>query len=236
MTESIRAVFFDLDDTLVGDGAVDAALLAIGELAARHPDLDTDAMRTANATVWSGCWASQGEQWMRGELEDDALTREVWRRTLSGAGAGGELVDEAVELHLEAERRTFALFEDSRDVLVELRRRGIPIGLITNGPSAFQREKLRTVGIDGLFDVVVASGDIGVLKPDAEIFRHALDRAGVLSAASLHVGDSFAADVMGAVGAGLSAFWLNRERIAAPPNGPRHVEGDSLRAVLELVG
>ncbi|MGQ7310618.1 HAD family hydrolase [Microbacterium arabinogalactanolyticum] len=236
MTESIRAVFFDLDDTLVGDGAVDAALLAIGELAARHPDLDTDAMRTANATVWSGCWASQGEQWMRGELEDDALTREVWRRTLSGAGAGGELVDEAVELHLEAERRTFALFEDSRDVLVELRRRGIPIGLITNGPSAFQREKLRTVGIDGLFDVVVASGDIGVLKPDAEIFRHALDRAGVLPAASLHVGDSFTADVMGAVGAGLSAFWLNRERIAAPPNGPRHVEGDSLRAVLELVG
>lgn len=236
MTESIRAVFFDLDDTLVGDGAVDAALLAIGELAARHPDLDTDAMRTANATVWSGCWASQGEQWMRGELEDDALTREVWRRTLSGAGAGGELVDEAVELHLEAERRTFALFEDSRDVLVELRRRGIPIGLITNGPSAFQREKLRTVGIDGLFDVVVASGDIGVLKPDAEIFRHALDRAGVLSAASLHVGDSFAADVMGAVGAGLSAFWLNRERIAAPPNAPRHVEGESLRTVLELVG
>jgi len=236
VTESIRAVFFDLDDTLVGDGAVDAALLAIGELAARHPDLDTDAMRTANATVWSGCWASQGEQWMRGELEDDALTREVWRRTLSGAGAGGELVDEAVELHLEAERRTFALFEDSRDVLVELRRRGIPIGLITNGPSAFQREKLRTVGIDGLFDVVVASGDIGVLKPDAEIFRHALDRAGVLSAASLHVGDSFAADVMGAVGAGLSAFWLNRERIAAPPNAPRHVEGESLRTVLELVG
>jgi putative hydrolase of the HAD superfamily len=236
VTESIRAVFFDLDDTLVGDGAVDAALLAIGELAARHPDLDTDAMRMANATVWSGCWASQGEQWMRGELEDDALTREVWRRTLSGAGAGGELVDEAVDLHLEAERRTFALFEDSRDVLVELRRRGIPIGLITNGPSAFQREKLRTVGIDGLFDVVVASGDIGVLKPDAEIFRHALDRAGVLSAASLHVGDSFAADVMGAVGAGLSAFWLNRERIAAPPNGPRHVEGDSLRAVLKLVG
>ncbi|OJU39929.1 MAG: hypothetical protein BGN97_13990 [Microbacterium sp. 69-10] len=236
MTEPIRAVFFDLDDTLVGDGAVDAALLAIDELAARHPDLDTDAMRTANATVWSGCWASQGEQWMRGELEDDALTREVWRRTLSGAGAGAELVDEAVHLHLAAERRTFTLFDDSRDVLVELRRRGIPIGLITNGPSTFQREKLRTVGIDGLFDVVVASGDIGVLKPDAEIFRHALHRAGAASTASLHVGDSFPADVMGAVGAGLSAFWLNRERIAAPQDGPRHVEGDSLRSVLELVG
>lgn len=236
MTDPIRAVFFDLDDTLVGDGAVDAALLAIDELAVRHPDLDTDAMRTANATVWSGCWASQGEQWMRGELEDDALTREVWRRTLSDAGAGAELVDEAVELHLAAERRTFALFEDSREVLVELRRRGVPVGLITNGPSVFQREKLRTVGIDDLFEVVVASGDIGVLKPDAEIFRHALDRAGVLSTASLHVGDSFPADVMGAVGAGLSAFWLNRERTAAPRNAPRHVEGDSLRSVLELVG
>lgn len=236
MTDPIRAVFFDLDDTLVGDGAVDAALLAIDELAARHPALDTDAMRTANATVWSGCWASQGEQWMRGELEDDALTREVWRRTLSDAGASGELVDEAVELHLAAERRTFALFEDSREVLVELRRRGVPVGLITNGPSVFQREKLRTVGIDDLFEVVVASGDIGVLKPDAEIFRHALDRAGVLSTASLHVGDSFPADVMGAVGAGLSAFWLNRERTAAPRNAPRHVEGDSLRSVLELVG
>ena len=83
----------------------------------------------------------------------------------------------------------------------------------------------------------IAATDINDYQSNSDsIFRHALDRAGVLSTASLHVGDSFPADVMGAVGAGLSAFWLNRERIAAPRNAPRHVEGDSLRSVLELVG
>lgn len=240
MTDTTRAVFFDLDGTLIRDGAVDAAAQAIEVVVARHPQLDAVRLRTANQAVWSGCWSEQGERWMRGELADDALVQGVWRRTLErsvtgdGAVVAG-LLAEVVSLHLDAERRTFSLFEESRAVLIELRRRGIPVGLITNGPSDSQREKLRVVGIEDLFDLVLASGDIGVLKPDAEIFHLALDRVGVPAGAALYVGDNFNADVVGAVGAGLAALWVNRDASPAPRDDIPHHAGSSLLAVLDAI-
>lgn len=240
MVDRIRGVFFDLDGTLIRDGAVDAAEQTIGELVVRHPGIDVDRLRQANADVWSACWRDQGQQWMRGQLEDDALVRGVWRRTLErtqteGGGVVRPLLEEAVQLHLDAERRTFTLFDETREVLLELRRRGVQVGLITNGPSASQRDKLRAVGIAGLFDLVIASGDTGVLKPNGAIFRQALQRAELAATEALHVGDNFDADVVGAADAGLTALWVNRDGAPVPRPGVPHLASPSLDVVLELV-
>lgn len=239
MAEPARAVFFDLDGTLVRDGAADAAAQAIRALADRHPRIDADRLRSANGEVWESCWREKGERWARGELPDDAVARGVWRLTLERVEAPAAvtrgLLEEAVSLHLAAERRTFTLFDETRGVLDELRRRGIRLGLITNGPSESQREKLRRVGIDGLFDLVIASGDVGVLKPDAAIFALAVRELGVPASASLHAGDNFDADVVGAHRAGLTAVWIARDGARPPQAEVPHHTGDSLEVVLGLV-
>jgi len=232
MTERAEAVFFDLDGTLVHDGAGDAVRQTARELARRH-GLDADAILAANAEAWSECWAQQGERWMRGELPGDALPREIWRLTLIGFGRDDDsLLDEAVRLHVGAERGTFTLYAETLSVLEGLRSAGIPLGVITNGPAESQRAKLATVGIDGLFDVVVASGDIGVLKPSGAIFELALERLGVTAGRALHVGDNFAADVVGAAAVGMTAVWINRDAAVAPRADVVHRDIRSLRDVL----
>lgn len=230
------AVFFDLDGTLVRDGAADAVHHTADELAARHGLLAADIL-AANAAAWRECWSSLGEPWMRGGLSGDALPREIWRLTLERYGQSDpSLVDEAVTLHVDAERLTFAPFPETVEVLDTLKDLGLALGLITNGPSEFQRGKLSAAGIDGYFDLVVASGDIGLLKPAPEVFRRALAGLDVEPDRAIHVGDDFGADVAGAAGAGMAAVWINREAARPPRDDVPHHDGRSLRAVLQLVG
>lgn len=232
----MRAVFFDLDGTLVRDGAGEAVRRTADPLARRH-GLAASEILAANALVWPDCWSAQGERWMRGELADDALPREMWRLTLQRFGrVDRPLLDEAVALHVQAEQQTFSLFAETLEVLDALRAARVPLGVITNGPAEFQRAKLVAAGIDVLFDVVVASGDFGVLKPDAAIFRHALAALDVRAEDAVHVGDSFPADVVGAADAGMTAIWVNRDAAVAPRADLAHLDARSLRAVLTIAG
>ena len=96
------------------------------------------------------------------------------------------------------------------------------LALVSNGASDLQREKLRGAGLEGYFDCVVVSGDIGIGKPDPAPFRRALTRLGVPPDAAAMVGDTLDRDVLGARRAGIRALWLNRSG-APPPDG-----GDAL--------
>ncbi|MEX1005456.1 MAG: HAD-IA family hydrolase [Acidimicrobiia bacterium] len=64
-------------------------------------------------------------------------------------------------------------------MISEARRAGLPLALVTNGSSDTQRKKLSTLGIDAWFDVVVVSGEIGVMKPDPVVFDLVLERFAV---------------------------------------------------------
>ena len=89
----------------------------------------------------------------------------------------------------------------------------IRLGLVTNGPSDFQRDKLRTLGIEDRLDAIVISGEVAAAKPDAVLFQRALELLGAEPGEAWHVGDSLDTDVAGARAAGLVAVWLNRKRI-----------------------
>lgn len=235
MSEPTAAVFFDLDGTLVRDGAGEAVRRTAHALARRH-GLSASGILAANTSAWQDCWSDHGDRWMRGRLSRDALPRDIWQRTLERFGRGDPaLVDEAVETHLEEEKSTFTLFGESIEILDVLRAHGIPLGLITNGPAESQRAKLVSSGIEDRFDTVIASGDLGVVKPEAEIFRQALAALGIRPAQAVHVGDSFAADVVGAVGVGMRAVWVNRDASVAPRGDVPHHESSSLHGVLALV-
>lgn len=90
----------------------------------------------------------------------------------------------------------------------ELKRRGAPIAIISNSEGHLA-ELVAELGWSDAFDVVVDSGRIGIDKPDARIFTHACSALGVAPSELLHVGDSWEADVQGALGAGASAVWFD---------------------------
>ena len=100
--------------------------------------------------------------------------------------------------------------------VLELRRIGHRLGLITNGPADVQRAKLAATGLGAWFDAVVISGEVGVGKPDPHIFARALAALDASPQTAIMVGDNLERDVVGARAAGMRGVWLNRSGRSRP--------------------
>ena len=94
------------------------------------------------------------------------------------------------------------------DVLRELRRRGIRVGVVTNGGVQAQAACLERSGLAPLVDDVIISEGVGLSKPDPAIYTLALDRLEVNAAEVWFVGDSPRNDVWGPQQVGLRAALL----------------------------
>jgi putative hydrolase of the HAD superfamily len=103
------------------------------------------------------------------------------------------------------------------ELVRELKQRGVPLVVISNSEGHLA-ELVEELGWGRDFDVVIDSGRIGIDKPDPRIFAHACAAVGVSPQDLLHVGDSWEADVQGALGASASAVWFDaRHRERALP-------------------
>lgn len=106
---------------------------------------------------------------------------------------------------------------DARAAIAELRRREIPAAILSNGWNPLQIAKGRRAGFNG---TVLASGTLGVQKPDGAAFGALIEALGVEAERCYYIGDDPAADVEGAIGAGLKAVWLDNEGKSYPPDAP----------------
>ena len=89
--------------------------------------------------------------------------------------------------------------------LVEL---GVKLAVVSNSDGSAERS-IAEAGLRPYFDLVVDSEIVGFEKPDPRIFTHAIERLGCDPARTLHVGDMYFADVVGARNAGLRAVLLD---------------------------
>src|SRR5574341_561017 len=189
----VQAVFFDLNETLLdGGGAREAIPFTCGRIAAAQPGLNAARLLEANTEVWQRYWPGVEEKWTLGVLSGEAVSLEAWRRTLLACGCDDEsLARLARQTHSLYSREALRLFDDVQELFSSFKTR-LPLALITNGASDTQRDALRVVGIEDHFAAVVISGEVGVAKPDARVFRFALDKVGVEPEKVWHIGDSLA--------------------------------------------
>jgi putative hydrolase of the HAD superfamily len=110
--------------------------------------------------------------------------------------------------------RSWKPFDDVLPVLDELRSRGIRMGLISNWDSSLI-SVITGLGLNGYFDTMISSADVGLHKPMPRIFELALERLEARPAEALHVGDHIEADVFGALAVGMNAALLDRGRPSA---------------------
>jgi len=94
------------------------------------------------------------------------------------------------------------------EALVDLRSLGLHLAVVSNSDGTVE-EVLKGLGLRGHFDAVLDSHLVGSEKPDPGIFRQALQRLGAPGERALHVGDLYAADVLGARAAGVHALLLD---------------------------
>lgn len=208
---SVQALFFDLDGTLLdGHGHQDAILRTCRKIASTQPGLDANRLLGANGDVFRRYWPEVADKWTLGVLSGTEVSLEVWRRTLLACGWNDDSTARlARETYAQYRRESLRLFDDV-DNAISLLQSHFSLGLVTNGASDTQRENLRVLGLEHRFGAIVISGEVGVAKPDARIFRFALQELGIEPQNAWHVGDDLNTDVGGAKTAGLTAVWLNR--------------------------
>lgn len=95
-----------------------------------------------------------------------------------------------------------------RPALSALRDRGLTLVVVSNANGTLRRHMDR-IGLASHVDIVIDSQDEGVEKPDPRLFQIALERAGARPESTIHVGDLYQVDVVGARAAGLRGVLLD---------------------------
>jgi HAD superfamily hydrolase (TIGR01662 family) len=206
MFSRLRAVFFDVDFTLIypgpvfqGEGYVD--------FCSRYgiPDCDPAAFHGAVASASA----------LLDEAEDHAYDEQVFVRYIRHiiermGGSGGALDACAREIYQEwAACHHFALYDDVLPALRTLRGKGLLIGLISNTHRSLDTFQSH-FELEELIAAAVSSRERGYNKPHPSIFRTALRLLAVAPDEAVMVGDSFGHDVEGARAVGMHAVWLKR--------------------------
>ncbi len=197
----VSAVTFDAYGTLFEGGSDDL----IGMLRALHADQRL-------ATPFDDLLGRREQ--LIGELERQPFmtmrARDEW--ILSTLFRENAIADDAV-------RRADALYEayfrvkpypDAAACLDNLRARGVKLAIVSNADVEMMKRVLDATDFRGAFDAIITSESARAYKPAAAIFLSAARSLGVPASDVLHVGDSFAADVVGAKRAGMQAAWLTR--------------------------
>lgn len=139
-----------------------------------------------------------------------------------GSAAPDDLVEQCAQSLNQEWARAQELNVGAKDLLGDLKRNGVRLGMITNGPSDGQRAVVSALGLEDWFRWIVVSGDaeVGVRKPEAGIFHYALDASRSEAHETWYVGDSAINDILGASRAGLRTCWLCSPHTVCPDGVP----------------
>ncbi|MBK9141199.1 MAG: HAD family hydrolase [Candidatus Melainabacteria bacterium] len=133
---------------------------------------------------------------------------------------------------LAQEKKAFTIYPDTLPMLSGLAKKHVRVGLVSNLWSFPTRHIFQQRGLGRFFEHKIYSFEVGLKKPEPEIFELAAKRFGVRPENCLMVGDDPQNDVAGALAAGMKAALINRERRqVALPDGVMNL--GSLTGLLE---
>ena len=233
----IKAVFFDLDDTLFDHlYSTRQGLLAVCEA---YPELQCHALDLLFAD-YTRLLDEVHLLVLKGSLTIDEARRERFRRFfLLHAPETKNLpvvIEQAALLHREHYQASRQLVAGAIPLLEHLHQR-IKIAVVTNNLAAEQIEKLHYLQIEQLIDELITSEETGFIKPDPRIFQVALERLQCRAEEVVMIGDAWRSDIVGAQQAGIRAIWLNRGGLVCPdPTQAREIQAlEPLAEIVEMI-
>lgn len=216
---AVRAVFFDLDDTLCGYWDASKAGLRHAFTLHGPPEYTPDEM----VEHWAAAFREfsptlKQTGWYETYLKNGEPTRtEQMRLTLARIGQENpELARRLSDAYGDQRNANLQLFPDALEVLDWLKSRGVTLGLVTNGPADIQRQEIETLGIGSYFPHVYIEGEMGRGKPHKEVFDRIAHDVGLSGKQVLFVGNSYAHDIRPVLDAGWHAIWIRRPSDVPP--------------------
>lgn len=214
----IRAVFFDVDFTLIFPGPTFQAEGYRRACAARG--IAVDPARFDEATAASS--------FILDEVEEQIYNHDIFIHYTASiiehmGGRGESVVEVAREIYDQwSVNHHFEMYDDVAPVMDELQKRGLIVGVISNSHRSLDAFR-EHFSLGNIITVSVSGAEHGYMKPHRSIFDTALERARVTAPEAMMVGDSFKHDIEGALNAGWRAVLLRRSGevpYALPPDLP----------------
>jgi HAD superfamily hydrolase (TIGR01549 family) len=210
----VRTVLFDFDGTLVfhepdSFDVIRAFCAEIGQ------PLDVESERFGRRTRHE-YFVDPTIREQLGQFSPDEFWRHFNRHLLGAIGIQGDLdhLANQVTRRFSDLELVYHCPEDGYHTLTELRARGFDLGLVTNRQNVERfYELLDEMELRLYFEMTLASGEVGVHKPEPGIFYEALARLGARAEESLYIGDNYWADAVGAKRAGVTPVLFDPHRL-----------------------
>lgn len=190
-------ILFDADNTLFDfDAAEDFALRTTMERRnIPWSEVTKNQYLAINRPLWDAFY--------QGKVEQKWLMVERFRRfsELLGVETDPKAWDEE---YLELLGESSVLIDGAEELLRELKPHFVLV-LATNGETEVQKKRLGKSSINGLFDGVFISKELGMKKPEKAYFHHILKELRLAPEETLMVGDNLLADIQGAINAGIDS-------------------------------
>jgi len=233
----LKAVIFDLDDTLLWDKkSVATAFNETAKWAATFHDLDLvkleEAVRTEARDLYAtyetfeytkmiginpfealwGTFDDPGESFQNMKQIVPKYRIEAWTRGLKRMGITDDNLGIELAKRFPEERKKYPfVYEETFSVLEQLKSK-YQLVLLTNGSPSLQNIKLEiTPEIAPYFSNIIISGAFGIGKPDRTIFDHVLEECSINADEAIMVGDNLMTDILGSSRVGMKSVWINRE-------------------------
>lgn len=224
LINAIRAVVFDLDNTLLDFNRMKEASVA----AAADAMLDAGLSGTREEVI-SGIYDVYQRKGIEAQdVLDCFLEEKVGKIDWKVLAAG-------IVAYRRAKAASMNLFPGVRYTVVELLRRSIRLGILSDAPSLQAWTRLAELGLHHYFVAVVTYDETKKRKPDPEPFRLILERLGVEPGEALMVGDWAERDMEGASRVGMRTAFARYGSQEEPPPGVDHVLGE-IRDLLDVIG
>ncbi len=196
----IKAVFFDIDDTLYDT----SGFARLARRAALNVMIDAGLPLTTDEAylLLREIIDEYGSNY---DKHFNILTKRVFGEEKPLLIALGMITYHNVKFAL------LRLFPQTTKTLIYLKAQGYNLGVISNGITIKQWEKLIRLDLHHFFDYVITSEEAGVVKPDKKIFEVALQKMGATAEESVMIGNKFSEDIMGALNSGISAILVNSQ-------------------------
>lgn len=208
-----KAVFLDWDDT-IGDwtGAEHKALQDIYtmyHLDALYPTAEDyiAAYKPYNLELWG--------MYGRGEVTKEKLHFERFYRPIEPLKTESQdskvrMAHEMGDVFLQLTNKYFSLLPGTVEVVRELAKK-YPLTIVSNGFREVQYYKVEHSGLKNCFAHMLVSDEVGINKPQPEIFRIALRLNNVTAEQAIMIGDSYSSDITGAKNAGIDQIWIHED-------------------------
>ncbi|MBI2171895.1 MAG: HAD family hydrolase [Chloroflexi bacterium] len=214
-----KALLLDLDNTVLAfDQAVEQSWVKVAT--AYAPKLEgitfqrlLEALLRSRDRFWADPVRNRWGRNNPGEAH-----RQVVRAALADLGLRkASLADDIARSHTNTFDSTVAPFPGALETLERLRQQGVRLALVSNGGAEAQRRKVSKFRLETLVDAIFIEGELGFGKPEARIFRQALERLGASPAEAWMAGDNLEHDVAPAQALGMTGIWVDWQGRGLPP-------------------